>query len=33
VSAVSATGRIGTSLELFRFLQPDAPAAPGTRPI
>ena len=33
VSAVSATGRIGTSLELFRFLQPDASAAPGTRPI
>jgi hypothetical protein len=32
-NAVSASGRIGTSLDLFRFLQPDAPAAPGTRPI
>jgi hypothetical protein len=32
-AAASASGRIGTSLDLFRFLQPDAPAAPGTRPI
>jgi hypothetical protein len=29
----TATGRIGTSLELFQFLRPDARSTPGTRPI
>jgi hypothetical protein len=29
----TATGRIGTSLELFQFLRPDARSTQGTRPI
>jgi Transglycosylase SLT domain len=32
-SATGATGRVGTSLDLFQFLRPDARPAPGPRPI